>query len=49
LPRDQAPVPGEQSARGHDPVEPQARGQQPGQAAITARPSQSGLGRGRTA
>jgi hypothetical protein len=31
LPRDQAPVPGEQSARGHDPVEPQARGQQPGQ------------------
>ncbi len=31
FPRDQAPVPGEQSARGHDPVEPQARGQQPGQ------------------
>jgi hypothetical protein len=23
---DQAPVPGEQGARGHDPVEPQARG-----------------------
>jgi pimeloyl-ACP methyl ester carboxylesterase len=31
FPRDQAPVPGEQSARGHNPVKPQARGQQPGQ------------------
>ena len=31
LPADQAPVPGQQRARGHDPVQPQPPGQQPGQ------------------
>jgi len=51
FPLDQPPAPGQQGSRGHDPVQSQAPGQQPGQggslarAASTARSAQSGRGR----
>src|SRR5689334_17825504 len=44
-PLDQAPVPGEQGAWRHDPVQPQVPGSSRAKAAITARSAQSGFGR----
>ena len=42
---DQAPVPGEQGAGRHDPVQPKVPGSSRAKAAITARSAQSGFGR----
>ena len=42
---DQAPVPGQQGARGHDPMQPQVQGSSLAKAASTARSAQSGSGR----